>query len=105
MFNVGAGVPVDVLTVAHTVARNLGADVPITVTGNFRLGDIRHNYACLQKVRALLGFEPQYDFERGVALFCAWARQQGSRHSDFSGSLREMEEKGLLKNAAGPAVT
>jgi len=100
VFNVGAGAPVDVMTVAKTVARNLGAQIPITVSGNFRLGDIRHNYACLEKVRALLGYEPQYDFERGVAIFCAWARSQGTTRSDFAGSLREMAEKGLLKKAA-----
>jgi dTDP-L-rhamnose 4-epimerase len=105
VFNVGAGAPTDVLTVAHAVARNLGAQVPITVTGSFRLGDIRHNYACLGKVRSLLGYEPRHDFERGVALFCAWARSQGTTRSDFAGSLREMEEKGLLKKAGAEPST
>jgi dTDP-L-rhamnose 4-epimerase len=105
VFNVGAGAPTDVLTVAHAVARNLGAQVPITVTGSFRLGDIRHNYACLAKVRSLLGYEPRYDFERGVALFCAWARSQGTTRSDFAGSLREMEDKGLLKKARAEPST
>ncbi len=105
VFNVGAGAPTDVLTVAHAVARNLGAQVPITVTGSFRLGDIRHNYACLRKVRSLLGFEPRHDFERGVALFCAWARSQGTTRSDFARSLREMEEKGLLQKAGAEPTT
>lgn len=99
VFNVGAGVPVDVLTVARTVARGLGADMPITVTGDFRLGDIRHNFACLRKVRSVLGFDPQYDFQHGVSLFCAWAHEQGTKCSDFASSLREMEQKGLLKKA------
>ena len=100
VFNVGAGTPVDVLTVARTITRNIGVEVPITVTGNFRLGDIRHNFACLRKIEALLGYRPEFDFERGVALFCQWARTQGTAQSDFARSLDELESKGLLKKAA-----
>ncbi len=73
MFNVGTGVPVTVMDVAQTLARLLNADVPITVTGNFRVGDIRHNYACMKKIETLLDFKPAYDFERGISVFCDWA--------------------------------
>jgi dTDP-L-rhamnose 4-epimerase len=96
-FNVGSGEPIDVLTVAHTLVKKLGRDVPVTVSGSFRLGDIRHNYACLKKAQRLLEFRPAYDFERGISLFCAWAQSQGSTKSDYEGSLQEMRAKGLLK--------
>lgn len=97
VFNVGAGEAVDVMTVARTLCRKLGAEVPITVSGNFRIGDIRHNYASLEKISGLLGFKPAYDFERGISLFCAWAAGSGAVPSDYDASLREMREKGLLK--------
>jgi len=100
VFNVGAGAPVDVLTVARTVARHMGATIPITVTGNFRVGDIRHNFACLRKIESLLRYRPEFGFERGVSLFCAWARAEGSAQSDFARSMKELEDKGLLKRAA-----
>jgi dTDP-L-rhamnose 4-epimerase len=97
IFNVGAGVPVSVLTVAETLRRLFDADVPITVTGNFRIGDIRHNFADMTKIGALLGFKPAYDFERGLALFVEWAKGMGARSSGYEASLEEMRQKGLLK--------
>lgn len=97
VFNVGTGVPVSVMTVAQTLKRLIGADVPITVTGNFRIGDIRHNYAAMDKIERLLGFRPAYDFERGIAKFVEWARAMGARSSAYEASLDEMRAKGLLK--------
>ena len=97
VFNVGSGVPVDVMTVARTLVQLLGTDVPISVSGNFRLGDIRHNYACLDKAARLLGFSPRFDFNTGLRLFCDWVRTQGPVQSDYEGSIAEMKQKGLLK--------
>jgi dTDP-L-rhamnose 4-epimerase len=97
IFNVGTGVPVSVMTVAQTLARLLGADVPITVTGNFRIGDIRHNYAAMDRIETLLGFRPRYDFEAGIAHFAEWARQSGAKSSGYEASIQEMRDKGLLK--------
>lgn len=97
IFNVGTGVPVSVMTVAETLKRLIGAEVPITITGNFRVGDIRHNYASMDKAERLLGFRPAYDFERGIAEFVAWARSMGARESAYESSLDEMRAKGLLK--------
>jgi dTDP-L-rhamnose 4-epimerase len=97
VFNVGTGVPVDVMTVARTLVRLLGTEVPITVSGNFRIGDIRHNYACLDKASRLLGFQPKHDFEAGIRQFCAWVKTQGPVQSDYEGSIAEMKQKGLLK--------
>ncbi|MDJ0643322.1 MAG: NAD-dependent epimerase/dehydratase family protein [Erythrobacter sp.] len=97
VFNVGTGVPVSVMTVAKTLARLFEADVPIEVTGNFRLGDIRHNFADMAKIEQALGFECEYDFERGIAELVAWAKALGPRASAYEASLEEMRSKGLLK--------
>jgi dTDP-L-rhamnose 4-epimerase len=100
VFNVGYGSAVDVLTVAKTIARHINPNVNISISGDFRLGDIRHNFACLRKVKEVLGFSPKYNFERGVALFCQWASTQGAKNSDFERSLGEMASRGLLRPAA-----
>ena len=97
VFNVGTGVPVSVMTVAETLKRLIGADVPITVTGNFRIGDIRHNYAAMDKIKDRLGFAPAYDFERGIAEFVGWATAMGATTSAYEASLDEMRRKGLVK--------
>lgn len=97
VFNVGTGVPVSVMAVAQSLSRLLEADVPISVSGNFRLGDIRHNYADMERIKDRLGFEPAYDFERGIAKLAAWAQETGPQKSAYEASLEEMRDKGLLK--------
>ena len=97
IFNVGTGQPVSVLEVAETLMEKLQGTSAITVTGNFRVGDIRHNFACLRKIKTRLGFMPAYDFGRGLSLFCEWARSVGSVENRYETSLNEMKSKGLLK--------
>ncbi|MDJ0978420.1 MAG: NAD-dependent epimerase/dehydratase family protein [Erythrobacter sp.] len=97
VFNVGSGVPVSVIDVARTLARLFDADIPIEVTGQFRLGDIRHNYADMARIKQRLGFEPEWSFERGIAELVVWARATGPQYSAYEESLSEMREKGLLK--------
>jgi dTDP-L-rhamnose 4-epimerase len=97
VFNVGAGIAVDVMTVAKTLIKAYEIDVPITVTGKFRLGDIRHNYADLTKINAVLGFEPKVLFEEGITNFTKWVLSQKIEKDLLSESLAEMTKKGLLK--------
>lgn len=97
VFGVGSGVATDVLTVARTLARHYGKDVPINVTGNFRLGDIRHNYADLTKAGKLLGFQPRISFEQGVKAFTDWVNGQQIQKDNYEASIVEMKAKGLFK--------
>jgi dTDP-L-rhamnose 4-epimerase len=97
VFNVGTGVPTTVMEVAQTLIRNYGVEVPVTVSGNFRLGDIRHNYADITKIKQLLGFTPAVDFQEGIRRFTQWVNQQQVQASGYQASLDEMRAKGLLK--------
>ncbi|MBF4492898.1 NAD-dependent epimerase/dehydratase family protein [Flavobacterium sp. MR2016-29] len=97
VFNVGTGVATDVLEVANSLIRAYEINVPVTVTGKFRLGDIRHNYADLTKIKTSLGFEPKVFFKEGIEKFSAWVLQQEIQEDKLSKSLEEMKKKGLLK--------
>jgi len=97
VFNVGSGVATDVITVANKLMENFGKSVPVTISGNYRLGDIRHNYASLQHIETLLGFAPKVSFEQGIARFVAWAKELGPNVSKYEQSLSEMKARGLLK--------
>lgn len=96
-FNIGTGVAIDVLTVANTLKKYYGIDVPITVSGNYRLGDIRHNFADISKARTLLGFEPKWYFDKGIAQFCRWVDGQPIQEDNYDKSIEEMKQKGLYK--------
>ena len=69
VFNVGLGEAVDVNTVARTLVRTYNSNSKITISGNYRLGDIRDNYANLTKIKSKLGFEPKINFEKGIEKF------------------------------------
>ena len=96
VFGVGSGVATDVLTVANTLVEFYNKKIPVLVTGAFRLGDIRHNFADLSKAKRLLGFEPRVDFPNGIRLFTEWVKQQEVEEDNYERSLHEMKEKGLF---------
>lgn len=97
VFNVGTGIATDVLTVANELKKNYGIDVPVTISGNYRLGDIRHNYADLSKISNLLGFQPKVTFVEGLQKFTEWVNTQGVEEDQYERSIEEMKSKGLYK--------
>ena len=97
VFNVGTGVATDVLTVARTLIEKYEIDVPVTISGNFRLGDIRHNYADITAARTILGFEPKWSFSDGIGEFVKWVNEQGVQEDKYEASIEEMKKKGLYK--------
>lgn len=96
-FNVGTGVATDVLTVANTLIEKYGIKVNVTVSGNYRLGDIRHNYADITKAKELLGFIPKWSFSDGIGEFAKWVDMQQIQEDKYDQSIEEMKSKGLYK--------
>jgi len=97
IFNVGSGTPVSVMEVAQQLVKHYGIDVPLQVTGNYRLGDIRHNYADTNKIERLLGFKPSVSFAEGIKKFTDWVNNQTITESKYDQSVQEMKAKGLMK--------
>lgn len=97
VFNVGLGKAIDVNTVASTLTRAYDSNSKITISGNYRLGDIRDNYADLKKIKSKLGFEPKISFEEGIRRFTAWVNAQEVVEDKYEKSIEEMKEKGLYK--------
>jgi len=96
-FNVGTGKSVDVNTVAKLLKEFYKSPSFIKVSGNFRLGDIRHNFADISKAKKILGYEPKVTFEAGLKMFCDWVLTQPVEEDNYKKSLDEMKEKGLYK--------
>lgn len=97
VFNVGTGVATDVLTVAQTLCKHYGIEVPLTVSGNYRLGDIRHNFADITLAKQILGFKPKWTFDAGIKQFTDWVNRQELQTDNYEASLEEMKQKGLFK--------
>ncbi|TFB91068.1 NAD(P)-dependent oxidoreductase [Cryobacterium sp. HLT2-28] len=67
-FNVGSGTVHTIGDLAEALSRASGGPDPV-VTGEFRLGDVRHITASSERIRVELGWSPTVTFERGVAEF------------------------------------
>lgn len=94
--NIGSGVRTSVMEVAERVNTYFGGKSTIRVTGDFRVGDIRHNVADLTKARTLLGFEPKVGFGEGLTQFLDWATGQSVNASGYEKSLQELASRGLM---------
>ncbi|WP_332020168.1 SDR family NAD(P)-dependent oxidoreductase [Kaistella sp.] len=98
IMNVGTGKPTSVLSVAKMLVKMYGKHEKINVSGDFRIGDIRHNFADLSKMKRILDFEPKVSFEQGISDFTDWVLKQPVHENNFQNSLIEMKQKGFLKS-------
>ena len=96
VFNVGSGVAITVKHVAESLKILFNSDVNINISGKFRSGDIRHNYADLNKINKLLGFKPQYNFKEGLSNFVEWVKLQKIEEDKYEKSIIELKSKGLI---------
>jgi dTDP-L-rhamnose 4-epimerase len=63
--NVASGTPRSVGELAASLARARGGPEP-RISGEFRLGDVRHVFAATERARARLGFEAAVELEAGM---------------------------------------
>ena len=99
ILNVGSGIPISVYEVAQQIVEKLGSSSDILISGDFREGDIRHNFADLTKIEKAIGYKPSWTFEVGLIEFLKWVRSQDdvpNDNFDYQKSLREMEARGLF---------
>lgn len=97
IINVGSGVSTTVVQVVEALFRAFGTSVPVTVTGNFRTGDIRHNVADTARAQELLGFRAGTGFDDGIRRFVEWVRSEPLEEDGYERSLEEMAVRNLLK--------
>jgi dTDP-L-rhamnose 4-epimerase len=69
-FNVGSGTPRTVGQLAAGLAEAVGGPTPV-VTGQFRLGDVRHVTASSERLRGELGWRARVEFADGLKEFAA----------------------------------
>jgi dTDP-L-rhamnose 4-epimerase len=104
--NVGSGQPTSVERVALLLKELLGGKTPPIVSGEYRLGDIRHGYADLTAIRAQLGFLPEVTLEQGLDRFVAWLGTQPVEPDRLDLATQELLERGLMaRNDAAKAAT
>ena len=96
VFNVGSGKRTSVLNVTKALEKHYEHDVNINISGRYRIGDIRHNFADISKI-AKIGFSPKVSFTKGLEKFSNWVKKQKVCKDYFDLSIQEMQSKGLIK--------
>jgi dTDP-L-rhamnose 4-epimerase len=95
--NVGSGVATTVTTVAERIKAFFKSDSTITVSGNYRFGDIRHNIADVSELKRVLDFVPAVAFEAGLNSFLEWAAGESAQDQDaYLRSVNELASRGLM---------
>jgi dTDP-L-rhamnose 4-epimerase len=70
--NIGSGRAVTINQVARLLADALGVAIRPEVTGECRVGDIRHCFPDISQARSILGYRPQTTLEEGIAKLVGW---------------------------------
>ena len=73
-FNIGAGGRLFLIDIYDYLCKALGKEVA-PIFGPPRKGDVRDSNADITKARELLGYNPEYDFEKGITLAIDWYKE------------------------------
>ena len=77
VFNIGSGHRYAIRTVAQRMAAVLGKPrIRPEITGQYRVGDIRHCFADISLAREVLAYKPQVSLEDGLADLARWLDKQ-----------------------------
>lgn len=74
IFNVAYGGREYLIDIYYDLCKALGKNVEPHF-GPDRAGDIKHSNADISKAKRLLGYDPDYDFEKGIALAIDWYKE------------------------------
>lgn len=95
VFNIGSGQAITIRDVAENLSRILGKEwIEPTLTGKYRVGDIRHCFADISHARERLGYQPKVSFESGLRELAEWLKDQ-SVVDGVSDAGAELVERGL----------
>jgi dTDP-L-rhamnose 4-epimerase len=94
--NVGSGRSATVREVAESLAATVGKEIEPEVTGEYRVGDVRHCFADISLARATLGYEPEVTFEAGIEELAAWLEGQ-SADDRVDAATDELTRRGLAR--------
>ena len=95
VFNIGSGRSHTVREIAEILAEAADRpDLEPEITGEYRVGDVRHCFADIARARQVLGFEPAVDLEEGIERLTQWLSGQ---HADdrVEDAWRELDGRGL----------
>lgn len=96
VINVGSGIATSVFDIAKHLVSAFNIKVPINVTSNFRVGDIRNNYANTSKLKYYFDYSPSTSIEDGISEFVDWVNTQPIKDDRLSSANSELMKRDLM---------
>jgi dTDP-L-rhamnose 4-epimerase len=95
VFNIGSGESYTVCEIAERISAVLGREyLRPEITGQYRVGDIRHCFADITRARIALGYSPRVPLGEGLVELAGWL--EGQRAEDHVAQAREeLSARGL----------
>lgn len=96
IINVGTGQFTTVVDIAEQLTRAFGKEPDIRVTGQYRVGDIRHNCADITRLKEVLNYTPKVSLEEGMKRFVDWVNTQPLPEDKLDKANQELKDKNLM---------
>lgn len=94
--NIGSGSQTSIIELAKIMFKVFNKKENYEISGNFRLGDIRHNFSDNNRLINKLHYTPATSLEDGIKEFINWAQSSNSKEGNLNKSLEELKKKNLL---------
>lgn len=95
IINIGSGKPTSIKDIAGIIAKSLGKESLVKISGEYRKNDVKHCYANIVKAKKLLGWEPKISLKDGFEELIEWGEKEKAVDGFKSAEL-ELKKKGLL---------
>ena len=93
--NVGSGKATTIFEVATLLAEIMASKEVPHVSGAYRVGDIRHNFADLTRLQETLGVSPGVSLEHGLRRFAEWVATQPIPEDQLDRANEELRQRNL----------
>jgi dTDP-L-rhamnose 4-epimerase len=95
VFNIGSGRNYTIHELAARISEVMGrSPIDAEISGKYRVGDIRHCFADINRARTILNYEPRVSLEEGLAELVGWLEGQVAEdHVDEASA--ELSARGL----------
>jgi dTDP-L-rhamnose 4-epimerase len=95
LLNVGSGVATPVIDLAQNLKHLWQSNSDIHITGNFRVGDIRHNWADLAALHQVFPDWQPTPLAAGLESFVTWAKTQEIYEDRSKAATQELKQRNL----------
>lgn len=95
-FNVGSGQPIQIYEIAILLAQHMGKEIDPEILNCYRMGDIRHCYANINKIERVFSFKPEKNFDEGMQELIEWVKQCPKPSVKTEEAIAELKKNRLI---------